>query len=517
MMDSQDLSNDFSDESDYEESPRDHQTFIYNSSDGSLLPKKIKLENPINKKCSVTLEKIRKCDKCDKYFVTSNQYLEHRKIHQQIRKNVTEKKDIEIIDLDETFRCDFCKEEFPEIKVLRDHIKEIHMKPFYHNHDITKFYSREITKETLVKCDICDKEFQDQIYLDDHSKDCKTSEEPSPEALEDIPVTETPIDEPMAVVEKLVPRIEKQIPFLEEEIPPFERQIPVIENQIPENVRNVLKDKKSGILEEFKCKKCGKNFPRKEELKSHVKTDHQKPKIPCDRCKLTFLNEQGLFAHKNTDHKKFQCEKCDKEFHMLFNLKKHAISCSSKSITNPLDESEDIFTNHQRFHCDICGKKYSTMSLVKEHVTSFHDDLRFQCDKCKEYFTESQDLKEHERNSHQMNRIFKCLPCGQKFKSQDESKDHIEVCKAKPKDSKEKEQKDLKEKVKPKAEKLSCKKCNKKFLNYIYLDLHAKSCKDKIEKPMPKPSKILKDIKNCQLKIKREKSFKKRSTKGIKL
>ena len=80
----QDLSNDFSDESDYEETSNEHQTFIYNSTDGSLLPKKIKLENPINKKCSVTLEKIRKCDKCDKYFVTSTQYLEHKKIHQQI-------------------------------------------------------------------------------------------------------------------------------------------------------------------------------------------------------------------------------------------------------------------------------------------------------------------------------------------------------------------------------------------------------------------------------------------------
>ena len=95
----------------------------------------------------VKVEKLIKCDKCDKYF-SSQQKQDH------YDDNCVNTKTSETnFQSDFTKKCDFCKQKFPDHETLRNHIKSIQMKTYYTNQERVSIKKREISDgSNYVRC-----------------------------------------------------------------------------------------------------------------------------------------------------------------------------------------------------------------------------------------------------------------------------------------------------------------------------------------------------------------------------
>ena len=70
------------------------------------------------------LVKLTKCQTCNVFLLNSRQLIEHKQEHARTK---------ETKDINKKYRliCEFCKEIFPSVTLLREHIHSLHMKPFY--------------------------------------------------------------------------------------------------------------------------------------------------------------------------------------------------------------------------------------------------------------------------------------------------------------------------------------------------------------------------------------------------
>ena len=75
------------------------------------------------------------------------------------------------------------------------------------------------------------------------------------------------------------------------------------------------------------CLTCSKVFSTKGNLKTHVKTVHEKQKnYTCDRCDKSFTQNHSLQTHVKTVHEKqrnYNCDYCDKSFTQNITLQTH--------------------------------------------------------------------------------------------------------------------------------------------------------------------------------------------------
>jgi KRAB domain-containing zinc finger protein len=84
---------------------------------------------------------------------------------------------------------------------------------------------------------------------------------------------------------------------------------------------------KSKNLASNKCEICNKSFSRKDYLKVHIETVHEKKKrFECDICNKCFSYSCHLNHHTKSVHQKIKphaCELCNKRFTLLGNLTVH--------------------------------------------------------------------------------------------------------------------------------------------------------------------------------------------------
>ena len=109
----------FSEESDFEELP---------GKDLKVVSEKpiTKLQKPMKGTWIVKLDKLNECRICKSFFLNSRDLIVHQKEHDKVEnvvQSTSEKRN--------KFRCDFCKETFLNVTLLKEHIKTLHMKDFY--------------------------------------------------------------------------------------------------------------------------------------------------------------------------------------------------------------------------------------------------------------------------------------------------------------------------------------------------------------------------------------------------
>lgn len=54
-----------------------------------------------------------------------------------------------------------------------------------------------------------------------------------------------------------------------------------------------------------KCPRCGLNFDKRKDLRSHIKEAHPKDLFQCQHCDKTFLSAAGRKAHIKREHRRF--------------------------------------------------------------------------------------------------------------------------------------------------------------------------------------------------------------------
>ena len=89
---------------------------------------------------------------------------------------------------------------------------------------------------------------------------------------------------------------------------------------------------------QYLCEYCDKKFDVKYELSAHARILHENVKLKCDQCPKEYARNESLLKHRKQIHKdprlpSFNCDKCDKSFHIPSLLKIHVYKIHDKIIT----------------------------------------------------------------------------------------------------------------------------------------------------------------------------------------
>lgn len=126
----------------------------------------------------------------------------------------------------------------------------------------------------------------------------------------------------------------------------------------------------SGIRNEI-CDQCGKAFPLKSQLSSHMKyfhgnKDEKEVIYECDLCPSKYKSKGGIFTHVNQNHnpekKMIQCPICLKK---MFNL----LDAHMKNVhPNNIDNGVRVNPVSNKYHCPNCIRKFGGMRQYEVHV-----------------------------------------------------------------------------------------------------------------------------------------------------
>ena len=131
------------------------------------------------------------------------------------------------------------------------------------------------------------------------------------------------------------------------------------------------------------------------------------------KTKQVNFNTVFVSSQVQTPKNKHFCEKCNKNFSTITNLKNHIMT---------------IHEHNRPFKCPFpnCEKSYSIQSRLHSHL-KIHSAIKpYICKICNKGFNEKGNLKTHQR-FHSNLRPFKCNFCDKSYKTNGHLKDHIQI------------------------------------------------------------------------------------------
>ena len=129
--------------------------------------------------------------------------------------------------------------------------------------------------------------------------------------------------------------------------------------------------------------------------------------------------KKELKIHKGI--KRFKCNKCEIEFLLKANLKRHTISVHERTkpfecnICNYKAARSDQLKRHIQFvhlgilKCNLCEYKAWLKSDLKIHIKSVHEGTKcLKCNICEYKAGQKSDLEKHKESAHEQIKPFKC-------------------------------------------------------------------------------------------------------------
>ena len=279
------------------------------------------------------------------------------------------------------FKCKCCEEYFESKNFLNGHLA---------------------TKHRKFPCYKCNEAFEDQNLLIKHLSTCQGG-------IHDVvPCGRVNLDE-------------------------FSRENQTKNSQIKESGLDRIKADKG-----VKCSHCEKTFKRKEILKKHLRSEHNR-KLLCHKCTEGFEDQKSLAEHLSkscTEKQKmrevYPCEQCEKVLLSSISYERHIKICTlvkchkcEKKFSTFCKLKAHIKTNHepkQTFDCDKCEKSYLTKRKLEDHVNYAHNPIfAFKCHRCETAYTGEYNLIHHMSMKHR-----DCPICGKVFTRMEDLKAHFE-------------------------------------------------------------------------------------------
>nr|CAD7204625.1 unnamed protein product [Timema douglasi] len=178
-----------------------------------------------------------------------------------------------------------------------------------------------------------------------------------------------------------------------------------INNQNTSNESNAVqrKNRQTGVA--GGAGECGRTFPQKRHLVTHVKFHSGERPYVCEECGESFAQKDHLVIHSrfHGGQHPYVCPDCGATFARKFEL-----------------------VNHGRLHgrqphsCEVCGKEFLQKRTLLAH-TRLHveGDRPFVCQHCGETFARKAELTDHSSIHTEEGKSFVCRECGNCFSNRE--------------------------------------------------------------------------------------------------
>lgn len=166
------------------------------------------------------------------------------------------------------------------------------------------------------------------------------------------------------------------------------------------------------IKREFTCDRCGYSAPTREALTFHMRSVHHENRTcryPCDMCSSVLSSKFSLREHLAATHgteRPYVCERCGKDFPTKVRLQSH--------IRTHLFGSQ-LSISEKRYGCDLCGKEFKKKQTLRDHL-AVHTGVRNEpCSVCGKLFFTKLSAYCHKVQAHSTVRPYKCTICEATF------------------------------------------------------------------------------------------------------
>jgi KRAB domain-containing zinc finger protein len=118
--------------------------------------------------------------------------------------------------------------------------------------------------------------------------------------------------------------------------------------------RHMLKHASGGPPRIYSCEECGKSFTLAANLKAHMKRHAGEFSHQCSYCGKCFIESHPYQVHirQHTGERPFECGHCGKRFTAHHTMKRHELTHDSSRDNKP-------------YKCSECGKQYSCSSSLR--------------------------------------------------------------------------------------------------------------------------------------------------------
>ncbi|XP_070507332.1 transcription factor IIIA-like [Chironomus tepperi] len=167
---------------------------------------------------------------------------------------------------------------------------------------------------------------------------------------------------------------------------------------------------------EYKCDQCFITCRRKDQLRRHMKNNHNVGNYTysCEKCGNGYFNMYSYLKHIKV-HDIKECSDCHKHFDKWSQLVIHR------------KEEHKINKSNDKFECDICGKIFCRKPNIREHMKiHLAKEYVYSCtyENCSKFYSAKRNLTAHIRSKHE-GKNFLCYICKISFSSNQRLQKHI--------------------------------------------------------------------------------------------